>query len=69
MHAGVPPAELLTRAARDLRSSHVALVQAATARLSVRLVLPLAMAFLPAFVLTTVVPVVLALATDLLTGR
>jgi hypothetical protein len=33
----------------------------------VHLVLPLGLAFLPAFVLTTVVPVVLALATGLLT--
>lgn len=60
--AGVPPAGLLRDAAADLRRDALARVEAATARLSVRLVVPLGLAFLPAFVLTTVVPVVLALA-------
>lgn len=63
--AGVPPAGLLTEAAQDLRRDTVAGVETATARLGVLLVLPLGLAFLPAFLLTTVVPVVLALATDL----
>jgi hypothetical protein len=60
--AGVPPAGLLRDAAADLRRDTLARVEVATARLSVRLVVPLGLAFLPAFVLTTVLPVVLALA-------
>lgn len=63
--AGVPPAQLLTDAAADLRRDALAGIEVATARLSVRLVLPLGLAFLPAFLLTTVVPVVLALAQGL----
>lgn len=66
--AGVPPADLLRRAAGDARREQLDRVEAATARLGVRLVLPLGLAFLPGFVLTTVVPVVLALAGSLLTG-
>ncbi len=60
--AGVPPAQLLSDAAADLRRDALAQVEVATARLAVRLVLPLGLAFLPAFILTTVVPVILALA-------
>lgn len=63
--AGVPPAVLLTDAAADLRRDALAGIEVATARLAVRLVLPLGLAFLPAFLLTTVVPVVLALARGL----
>nr|WP_281497240.1 type II secretion system F family protein [Ornithinimicrobium sp. F0845] len=66
--AGVPPAALLRRAAEDVRRERLNRVETATARLGVRLVLPLGLAFLPAFVLTTVVPVVLALAGALLAG-
>lgn len=66
--AGVPPAGLLRRAADDLRRERLSQVDTATARLGVRLVLPLGLAFLPAFLLTTVVPVVLALAGALLAG-
>lgn len=61
-HAGIPPADLLGAAAADLRRDAAADVDVATASLAVRLVLPLGLAFLPAFVLTTVVPVVVALA-------
>lgn len=64
-HAGVAPAELLRAAAADLRRDALGRVEVATARLSVLLVVPLGLAFLPAFVLTTVVPVVLALAGDI----
>ncbi|MGB5952774.1 MAG: type II secretion system F family protein [Ornithinimicrobium sp.] len=64
--AGVAPSPMLSAAANDLRRDRVAAVEEATARLSVRLVLPLGLAFLPAFVLTTVVPVVLALAATVL---
>lgn len=66
--AGVPPADLLRRAAGDARRERLDRVETATARLGVRLVLPLGLAFLPGFVLTTVVPVVLALAGALLSG-
>lgn len=59
--AGVAPGQALTRAAQDLRRDAVADVEVAAARLGVRLVLPLGLAYLPAFVLTTVLPVVLAL--------
>ncbi|WP_151525754.1 type II secretion system F family protein [Serinicoccus kebangsaanensis] len=63
--AGVPPGPALRQAATDLRRETVARVEAATARLGVRLVVPLGLAFLPAFVLTTVAPLVLALVQDL----
>ena len=66
--AGVPPAELLSRAADDLREAEKARLELATAQLGVRVVLPLGLAFLPAFVLTTVVPVVIALTGDVLAG-
>jgi len=64
-YAGVAPADLLRGAAADLRRDALARVEVETAKLSVRLVLPLGLAFLPAFVLLTVVPVVTAVATSL----
>jgi len=60
--AGVAPSSLLLSGADDLRSNRLAAIDVAAARLGVRLVVPLGVAFLPAFVLTTIVPVVLALA-------
>lgn len=63
--AGIPPARALVRTADDLRREAVADVEVAAARLGVRLVVPLGLAYLPAFVLTTVVPVVLALTRSL----
>lgn len=63
---GVAPSELLSAAASDMRRDTLARVENETARLSVRLVLPLGLAFLPAFILTTVVPVVVALAGSVL---
>lgn len=63
--AGVAPGEALRQAAADLRAAAVADVEVGTARLGVRMVLPLGLAFLPAFVLTTVLPLVLALTRDL----
>jgi pilus assembly protein TadC len=66
--AGVPAAGLLRQAAEDVRRERLSRIDVATARLGVRLVMPLGLAFLPAFVLTTVVPVVLALARSLLPG-
>jgi len=64
--SGVAPSSLLLDGAEDLRSGRLAEVDVAAARVSVRLVLPLGVAFLPAFVLTTVVPVVLALTRQVL---
>lgn len=64
--AGVPPSSLLLTGADDLRSARLAAIDVGAARLGVRLVIPLGVAFLPAFVLTTVVPVVLALARQVL---
>lgn len=63
--AGVAPASALRQAATDLRRDAVADVELATAKLGVRLVLPLGLTFLPAFVLTTVLPLVLALTREL----
>lgn len=64
--AGVPPADLLATAAADLRRDGAARLETAAARLGVRLVVPLGLLFLPAFILTTVIPIVLALATGVL---
>ena len=64
--AGVPPADLLVRAAEDVRRAEQQRLDVATATLGVRIVLPLGLAFLPAFVLTTVVPIVFALARQVL---
>jgi len=64
--AGVPPADVLARAAEDVRRTEQQRLEVATATLGVRIVLPLGLAFLPAFVLTTVVPIVLALAHQVL---
>lgn len=60
--AGVPPAGTIARVAQDLRERRRHRLEIVTARLRVQVVLPLGVCFLPAFVLTTVVPVVLALA-------
>lgn len=66
--AGVAPAGLLTEAAQDQRRAALARAEQAAGRLPVHLVLPLGLLFLPAFMLTTVAPVVLALAHGLLSG-
>lgn len=66
--AGLPPAPLLLRAADDLRLAQAEEAEAAAARVGVRLVLPLGLVLLPAFCLTTVVPLVLALAGQVLAG-
>jgi pilus assembly protein TadC len=60
--AGVAPAAALRGAAADLRAAQLLQVEFAAARLGVMIVLPLGLAFLPAFVLLTVVPLVVALA-------
>jgi len=64
--AGVPPANALVGAADEVRRAEQQRLEVATARLGVRIVLPLGLVFLPAFILTTVVPVVLALAKQVL---
>lgn len=64
--AGVPPADVLARAAGEVRRAEQQRLEVATATLGVRIVLPLGLVFLPAFVLTTVVPIVLALAQQVL---
>ncbi|GMA38312.1 type II secretion system F family protein [Mobilicoccus caccae] len=66
--AGVPPSTTLTAAAEDIRRSEGHRLDVAVERLGVRLVVPLGLTFLPAFVLTTVVPVVGALAGSVLAG-
>lgn len=60
--AGAAPAQLVEEAAWRIRDGEDRRLQAAAARAGVRLVLPLGLAFLPAFACTAVVPVVLALA-------
>ena len=67
--AGVPPADVLVRAAEEVRRAEQQRLEVATATLGIRIVLPLGLAFLPAFVLTTVVPIVLALAQQVLVGQ
>jgi len=67
--AGVPPADALVRAAEEVRRAEQQRLEVATETLGIRIVLPLGLAFLPAFVLTTVVPIVLALAQQLLVNQ
>ena len=67
--AGVPPADALAGAADEVRRSEQQRLEVATATLGVRLVLPLGLIFLPAFILTTVVPIVLALAQHVLVSQ
>jgi len=67
--AGVPPADVLARAAEEVRRAEQQRLEVATATLGIRIVLPLGLAFLPAFVLTTVVPIVLALARQVLVSQ
>lgn len=57
---GAPLADLLPRVAERARASHRAGVEARVRTVSVRLTAPLGLAFLPAFVLVGVVPVVAA---------
>lgn len=59
--AGAPPADLVEHAADRMRVAESRRVDAAGARAGVLLVLPLGLCFLPGFVATTVVPVVLTL--------
>lgn len=65
---GAPLAEALERIAQDQRARHRADAMAAAARVGVHAVGPLALCFLPAFVLIGVLPLVLAVTGDILTG-
>jgi pilus assembly protein TadC len=64
--AGAPPAALLGHAADRIRDTEVRRLEAAASRAGSLLVLPLGCAFLPAFVCTTIVPAVVALASSVL---
>ena len=67
-HTGAAPAALLERAAGRLREERERERERAAARAGVLLVLPLGLGFLPAFACTAVVPVVLNLASGVLSG-
>ena len=66
--AGIPPGPLLLSAADELRKASLERVELAAARVGVQLVAPLGLVLLPAFCLTTVVPLVMALGGQLLSG-
>ncbi|MBT1678123.1 type II secretion system F family protein [Curtobacterium aurantiacum] len=66
--AGVPAAGLLRRAAEDVRDEAAAEGLVAAERLAVRLVLPLGVCVLPAFVLVGVVPVVVGVLSSTVGG-
>jgi len=63
---GAPLSSLLARIAEDMRRDRRAVVEVAARTAGVRAVLPLAACFLPAFLLLGVVPVVAALAGELI---
>jgi len=65
---GASAATVLRAAARDLRSARRRRARVAASRLGVRLVVPLGLATLPAFVLWAVAPVALGLAEQALAG-
>jgi|GEM_PF-142837 len=64
--AGVPAAGLLCAEAERLRADALALARSRAAAFGVRLTIPLAVCLLPAFLLSTVVPLVAGLLTDAL---
>lgn len=66
--AGIAPGPLLLRAADDVGSAELERLEVSAAKVTVRLVLPLGLVLLPAFVLTTVLPVVAALARQVLSA-
>jgi hypothetical protein len=65
---GAAPGEALRAAGEEVRHERRSGARTAAARLGVRLVLPLGACYLPAFVLVGLVPVLLALGIDLLSG-
>ena len=66
--AGVPARALLIAEADDARREARAAAQAAAAVLAVRLMLPLGLCVLPAFMLLTVAPMVIAIVTSTVAG-
>lgn len=66
--AGVPPSAMLLAASDDLHRAELDRLEISAARVGVRLVAPLGLVLLPAFCLTTVVPLVVALGRQLLVG-
>ncbi len=66
--AGIAPGPLLLRAADDLGKAQLERLEVSAAKVTVRLVLPLGLVLLPAFVLTTVLPIVAALARQVLSA-
>ncbi|MGC2942681.1 MULTISPECIES: type II secretion system F family protein [unclassified Brevibacterium] len=66
-HTGVGPAPLIESVAEELRASSRRRRQEAAASLGVQLVLPLGVCILPAFLLLSVVPVVISLLSDITT--
>lgn len=64
--SGADPGPLLAQAADAVGAGRARATRIAAARLGVRLVLPLGLCFLPAFVLLGLVPVVVSFAGDLL---
>ncbi|WP_156023317.1 type II secretion system F family protein [Terracoccus sp. 273MFTsu3.1] len=64
--AGVPPGAMLLAASDDLHSAELERLEVSAAKVGVRLVAPLGLVLLPAFCLTTVAPLVIALASDLI---
>jgi pilus assembly protein TadC len=66
--AGIAPGPLLLRSADDLSSAELERLEVSAAKVAVRLVLPLGLVLLPAFVLTTVVPIIAALARQVLSA-
>jgi Flp pilus assembly protein TadB len=66
--SGAPLSTVLARIAEDMRRDRQTAVEVAARSAGVRAVAPLAACFLPAFLLTGVVPVVASLAGELLTG-
>ena len=58
--AGVPAAELLRSEARERRRDALAAAQSSAQALSVRLMIPLGVCVLPAFMILSVVPLLLA---------
>ncbi len=62
---GANPVPLLVRAARSVLAGGDREARQAAARLSVRLVIPLGVCFVPAFIALGVLPVVIALAGDI----
>ena len=66
-HTGVGPAPLIESVSKELRDSSRRRRQEAAAALGVKLVVPLGVCILPAFLLLSVVPVVISLLSDLST--